>query len=114
MSHDLSRVTSCSVDETCETACEAVKNQVNQLMTKLEVGFAAISDKQFAYCALISSSAMAAIFATVRLWGTATWQVNLEGNGFPSALEFPDPWGVCRCLCTFAIQFFNILTCLAA
>lgn len=55
--------------------CETVKNQANQLLTKFEVGFAAISDKQFAYCAVISSGAMAAIFATVLLWGTATWQV---------------------------------------
>lgn len=49
--------------------------QAMLVSTSICVGFAAISDKQFAYCALISSSAMAAIFATVLLWGTEldTW-----------------------------------------
>eukprot|EP00435_Cladocopium_sp_Y103_P074467 s123_g48.t4 len=49
--------------------------QAMLVSTSICVAFAAISDKQFAYCALISSGAMAAIFATVLLWGTEldTW-----------------------------------------
>jgi len=45
------------------------------ISTTICVGMAAISDRNFAYCALISSGAMATIFATVLLWGTEldTW-----------------------------------------
>ena len=57
-------------------------------------GIAGIADKHLAYAALLSSVSMAAIFASVLLWGSAAGPI---GNEMPAARRWrsgrlPAPW----------------------